>query len=324
MKAFQYVYPKTAESVPLVLGEYENPLLYAGGTDALARMKEGIDSPDQVINIKSIKGLDYIKEDSEGLHIGAAALLSDIVNNKTAQQYGGLVQAIETVATQQLRNMGTIGGNLCQRPRCWYFRSRHFNCVRKGGDVCFAISGENKYHAILGGFPCYIVYPSDSAPMLITLGAQVEITGPDGKRRVPVEDFYVLPDQDTLHENILKPNELVTEVFVPNSAKSVKSIYLKFRERESFDFAMVSVAVTATVAGDTLKDVKIALGGVAPKPWRALKAEAVLNGKSVTDDLLQKAGEAELADAEPLEQNEYKIPLTKNLLKRAVAQLLSA
>ena len=324
MKEFQYIYPKTAESVPLILGEYDGKvLLYAGGTDALARMKEGINRPEQVVNLKAVKELNYIKEEPDGLRIGATTLLADIVNSKVAQMYGGLSKAVETVGTIQLRNMGTLSGNLCQRPRCWYFRSRHFHCIRKGGDVCFAVSGNNKYHAILGGSSCYIVYPSDAAPMLITLGAKVEILGPDGTRMLPLEDFYILPEKDPTRETILKPDEIVSSVFVPNNAKQLKSIYLKFRERDSFDFAMVSVAVSAKVSGNKLSDVKIVLGGVAPVPWRAKKAEKILDGNSITDDLLKKAGEAELENAEPLEQNEYKIILTKNLLKRAVGKLLA-
>jgi len=325
MKEFQYIYPKNSQSVPLILGEYDGKaLLYAGGTDALARMKEGINRPDQVVNLKAVKELNFIKEDSDGLHIGAITPLVDIVNSKVAQKYGGFYQAVETVGTIQLRNMSTLGGNLCQRPRCWYYRSRHFSCVRKGGDVCFAVSGNNKYHAIMAGSPCFIVFPSDIAPMLITLEAKVEILGPKGSRMLPLEEFYILPEKDATRETILKPDEIVTKVFVPNSAKQIKSMYLKFRERDSFDFAMVSVAVSAKISGNKLSDVKIAMGGVAPIPWRAKKAEKILNGNTVSDDLLKKAGEAEMEDAEPLDQNEYKITLTKNLLKRAVSGLLSS
>jgi len=325
MKEFQYIYPKNSQSVPLILGEYDGKaLLYAGGTDALARMKEGINRPDQVVNLKAVKELNFIKEDSDGLHIGAITPLVDIVNSKVAQKYGGFYQAVETVGTIQLRNMSTLGGNLCQRPRCWYYRSRHFSCVRKGGDVCFAVSGNNKYHAIMAGSPCFIVFPSDIAPMLITLEAKVEILGPKGSRMLPLEEFYILPEKDATRETILKPDEIVTKVFVPNSAKQIKSMYLKFRERDSFDFAMVSVAVSAKISGNKLSDVKIAMGGVAPIPWRAKKAEKILNGNTVSDDLLKKAGEAEMEDAEPLNQNEYKITLTKNLLKRAVSGLLSS
>ncbi len=324
MKAFEYIYPKDVKSVPAVLGEYEGKaLLYAGGTDALARIKEGIDRPEHVVNLKGLDELNSIWDDKDGLQIGAGTLLSTIANSDVVKQYGGLAKAVETVGTIQLRNMGTLGGNLCQRPRCWYYRSRHFDCVRKGGDVCFAISGDNKYHAILGGFPCYIVYPSDVAPILITLGAEIEILGPQGTKRVPLEDFYILPEKDATRENILNPDEIVTKVIIPKKAKQLKSHYLKFKERDSFDFAMVSVAVAGKVSGNKISDLKIAMGGVAPKPWRAFKAEKVLDGKTITDDLLKRAGEAELKDAEPLEQNEYKITLTKNLLKRAVGELLA-
>lgn len=321
MKAFQFVNPKDAASIPALLAEYkETSLLYAGGTDALSRMKEGIVEPDQVINIKAAGELDFIKEENDGLHIGATTKLADLVSNAAARQWPGLIEAAKSVGTIQLRNMGTVGGNLCQRPRCWYYRSRHFPCARKHGDTCFAIYGENKYHAILGGGPCFIVYPSDLAPMLVALGAKVKIHGSKGEKTVDLEDFYVLPEQDTYNENILKADEVLTEVIVPKPKG--KSHYLKFSERKSQDFAMVSVAVAATVSGKTLSDVRIALGGVAPKPWRAKKAEKALEGKTATAENLLKAGEAEMEAAEPLEQNSYKVILTKNLIKRAFEQLV--
>lgn len=321
MKPFEYVYPENAKSIPSLLTEYKaTSLLYAGGTDVLARMKEGIETPDHIINIKAVKDLNFIKENSDGLHIGATTKLADLIKNEAAQKWTGLIEAAKSIATIQLRNMGTVGGNLCQRPRCWYYRSRHFPCLRKNGDTCFAIYGENKYHAILGAGPCWIVHPSDLAPMLIALGAKVKIQGPKKDREVPLDDFYILPEQDTYNETILKPDEFLTKVIVPKMEG--KSHYLKFKERQSQDFAMVSVAVVAKVSGKKLSNVRITLGGVAPKPWRAKVAEQMLEGKLATEATLIKAGEAEMASAEPLEQNAYKVVLTRNLIKRAVEQLI--
>jgi len=296
-------------------------LLFAGGTDAMMRMKEGLDKPQQLVNLKSVQDLDFIREEKDGLHIGATTHLIDLIENKAAQKWTGLIEAAKSIGTIQLRNMGTVGGNLCQRPRCWYFRSRHFHCLRKYGETCFAIYGENKYHAILGADPCYIVHPSDLAPMLIALGAKAKINGPEGGREIALEDFYVLPEQDAHHETILKPQEVLTEIIVPHP--SGKSHYLKFRERQSMDFALISVAVAAKVSGKKTSNVRVAFGGVAPKPWRAKIAEKNLEGKNADSDVVAAAGDAELASAEPLSQNEYKVILAKNLLKRAVRELLA-
>ncbi|MBN1561597.1 xanthine dehydrogenase family protein subunit M [candidate division KSB1 bacterium] len=324
MKPFEYVNPKDIKSVPKILAEAERALLFAGGTDALARMKEGIDRPDVVVNLKKLTDLAFIKSDRKGLRIGAGALLADIIASKDAQACPGFVEAVKSVGTIQLRNMGTLGGNLCQRPRCWYYRSARFDCLRKGGDTCFAIYGDNKYHCIIGGDPCYIVYPSDIAPMLIALRAEIEVVGLKGKRRVKADDFWVLPAQDPYKENILQNDELVTQVFIPASARALKSHYVKFRERDSFDFAMVSVAVAARLDGERLTDVRIAYGGVAPKPWRAVKAERALEGQVATEERVLAAAATEFANAEPLEQNEYKVILAKNLLKRALRELVAA
>ncbi|MBD3373641.1 xanthine dehydrogenase family protein subunit M [candidate division KSB1 bacterium] len=323
MKNFEYIYPKDVASIPKVLPEQEGKAtIQAGGTDLLARMKEGITDPQQLLNLKALKDLNYIREESDGVHIGATTLLVDLAESKEAQAFPGLVEAALSISTIQLRNMGTVGGNLCQRPRCWYYRSRHFPCARKGGDICYAVGGENKYHCILGGGPCFIVHPSDLAPMLVALDAKVTIMGPDQSRTIPVQELYVLPETDVLHETILKPNELVTEVIVPK--QDTASHYVKFKERKSFDFAMVSVAIAAQTNGQTLKNVRIAMGGVAPIPWRARKAEKALEGKAATPENVTKAAEEELQDAVAMDQNEYKFILSKNLMKRTVREMLSS
>ncbi len=321
MKAFEYVYPNNLKAVPRLLAKAgDKALLYAGGTDALARMKEGIVEPEMLINLKKLPELAEIREDRKGLYIGAAARLVDIIDNKQAQAYAGLIEAVKSVGTIQLRNMGTLGGNLCQRPRCWYYRNVKFDCLRKGGDTCFAVDGDNKYHCIIGGDPCFIVHPSDIAPMLIALDATFEISGAK-KRKVAAADFFILPEEDPYHENVLARDEFVTGVFIPKKAKSLASHYVKFRERDSFDFAMVSVAVAANVDGKTLSDVRIAYGGVAPKPWPAALAEKMLEGVQATEENILAAAAKEFANAEPLDQNEYKVLLARNLLKRAFREL---
>ena len=324
MNKFEYVYPKELSSIPEILSEAKGQaLLYAGGTDLLSRLKEGIVKPAKLVNLKAVQELNKIEEDQNGLHVGAATPLVTIAEDKKAQRYPGLIEAVNAVATIQLRDMGTLGGNLCQRPRCWYFRSRHFMCLRKGGGPCYALFGENRFHAILGGGPCFIVYPSDTAPMLIALGATADILGPEGRRNMDLEKMYVLPEQDPRREVVLTPEQVLVGIDVPASAKSLKSRYVKFRERKSFDFATVSVAVAAQVSGKKLTDVRVVMGGVAPIPWRARQAERILEGQEITDELLKTAGEAEMEDARPLKQNEYKIALSKTLLSRAVGELVA-
>ena len=323
MKNFEYIYPKTMESIPKILKESNGQaLLYAGGTDAIARIKEGIDKPSRLVNLKSLKSSNFLKEDTDGLHIGALTRLVELINNADAQKYTGLIQAAKSVGSVQLRNMGTVGGNLCQRPRCWYFRSRHFPCLRKHGEICYAVDGENKYHCILGGDPCFIVHPSDLAPMLISLNASVRILGLEGWKEMKLEDFFVLPENDPTRETILSEQEVLTEVVVPN--KKVKSYFLKHKERKSLDFALVSIAVAGDVENGKLNNIRITLGGVAPIPWRATKVEEMLAGQTALEPLLEKAVEAELENAVPLAQNEFKVYQTKNLLKRAIREFIAS
>lgn len=322
MRNFEYIYPKDAKSIPVLLSKTEGEsILFAGGTDAISRMKEGLVQPKQLVNLKAVPELNFIEEKKDGLHIGATTKLAELIDSTAVIKYPGLLEAARSIATPQLRNMGTVGGNLCQRPRCWYYRSRHFPCLRKGGDICYAVNGENKYHAILGGEPCFIVHPSDLAPMLITLDAKVTIRGPKKERKLSLAEFYVLPEEDVLHETVLTPQEILTEVIIPKPVGI--SHYLKFRERRSFDFAMVSVAVAAKVSAKKTSNVRIVYGGVAPKPWRARAAEQVLEGQTVNDGLLEKAGNAEMNEVVTLEKNEYKVILAKNLLKKTVRDLMA-
>jgi xanthine dehydrogenase YagS FAD-binding subunit len=302
----------------------EMPRPMGGGQDLLTSMKAYIVRPPRVVNLKTISGLNDIKFDSNtGLKIGALATISDIEENSDIQKnFPGLAEAAESIGTLQIRNIGTLGGNLCQRPRCWYFRLENYQCLKKGGTECFSAGNEDKFNAILGGGPSFIVHPSDMAPMLIALGATVTIAGPNPARTIPLEQFFALPTVDVRRETILKDGEIVTEIQVPASAMAATSTYLKFKERNSLDFALSSVAAAVDLGPDkSVRDVRLVLGGVAPIPWRVPKAEQFLTGKKLSNDVLVQAGKIALADASPMNQNGYKVPLTQTLIRRALTKL---
>jgi xanthine dehydrogenase YagS FAD-binding subunit len=321
MKAFAYYNASDLDDAIAALSKGGGQsMALAGGTDLLGEMKNRYVTPERVVNLKSIRGLDGISySGSSGLKIGPLARLSEVAQDKTVRQkYPGLAEAAESVGTPQLRNMGTMGGNLCQRPRCWYYRGVEYPCIRKLGGTCYAVSGRNKYHCILDGGPCFIVHPSDVAPMLMAYRARLTVRGRSGEREVAMDDFFVLPEDDPTRENILQAGELVTGITVPPQPSNTASCFLKFKERESRDFALVSAAVVLELDGQACKRVSIVLGGVSPVPHRAVQAEQALNGKVITGELVEKAAEAALADASPMDENEYKVPLSKTILKRAV------
>jgi len=335
MKAFEWINPTgISEAVqslatPSVLPDIdEAPRPIAGGQDLLTTMKDYITRPATLVNLKSIRGLDRIEGDTKkGLTIGALVTLSQLEENRTVKAgYPGLAEAAHSVATPQIRNLGTVGGNLCQRPRCWYFRLEEVICLKKGGSQCYAATGENKYNAIIGGGPSYIVHPSDLAPMLVALGASVSLTGANGKKVIPLDKFFTLPSEGSIRrENVLQNDEIITQITVPASGFASRSTYLKFKERESLDFAMASVAAALQLKPNkTVSDARIVLGGVAPIPWRVPAAEKFLAGKMLSTDVLAEAARLALADAKPLEKNAYKVPLTQALVRRALAKLGNA
>jgi xanthine dehydrogenase YagS FAD-binding subunit len=304
----------------------ETPHAIAGGQDLLTSLKAYIVRPNRVVNLKTIQGLDRIEPDGAGgLKIGAMATLTSVEEHPEIRaKFPGLAEAAASIATPQIRNLGTVGGNLCQRPRCWYFRLENYNCRKKGGSECFAKDGENKYNAILGGGKSNYVHPSDLAPMLVALGATATIAGTDGKRTVPLGEFFVLPEKDVRRETVLKDGEIVTEIQVPASPLAAKSTYLKFKERDSLDFAMSAVAAALELGADkTVKQARLVLGGVATIPWRCPKAEAYLVGKPINDQTLAEAAKLALEGARSMGQNDYKIPLTQTLVRRALAKLIA-
>jgi xanthine dehydrogenase YagS FAD-binding subunit len=333
MKAFRLANPTTLDQVVEILkanrqrGARSRAQVLAGGQDLLTEMKEHLAEPDVVVNLKGIGGLDGIQADASGaLAIGVLARLADLEEHEGVRKHAPmLAEAARQVASPQIRSVGTVGGNLCQRPRCWYFRNEHAKCIKKGGSECFSHDGENKYNAILGGGPSWIVHPSDLAPALVALEARATIRGGDGERTVPLEQFFTLPSEGSvLQENVLRDDEVLTRIDVPAPPAGSRGTYLKFKERGSFDFALASVAVSLAVESGKVARARVVLGGVAPIPWRAPDAEAALVGKALDDATLRQAAEAALRGAEPLSKNAYKVPLAKGLVVRALQSLAKA
>lgn len=330
MKSFEWTNPTTLNEAVKLLGTAspstdidEAPRPIAGGQDLLTTMKDYTSRPARIVNLKNIPGLNKITLNARGLTIGALVTLTELEEHEGVRKsFPGLAEAAHSIATPQIRNLGTVGGNLCQRPRCWYFRLEEVICMKKGGSECYAASGENKYNAIIAGGPSYIVHPSDLAPMLLALGARVTAVGATGRRVIPLDKFFTLPGEgDIRRENVLQNNEIITEIFVPASPLATRSTYLKFKERESLDFALASVAAAVQLAPNkTVRAARIVLGGVAPIPWRVPEAEKYLVGKALNAEVLAEAGKIALAEAKPLEKNAYKVPLTQTLVRRAVAR----
>jgi xanthine dehydrogenase YagS FAD-binding subunit len=323
MKNFQWTEPQTiAQALAWLAKANGKAVLMAGGTDIFTEIKEGVVEPDLVIDLKTIPGLSSIQKDKDGVRIGALTTIADLAADAMIRQdYPGLSAAASSLATPQLRNVGTVGGNLCQRPRCWYYRDAQMVCRKKGGSQCFAAKGRNKYHAIFGGGICHIVYPSDLAPMLVALDAQVTISSPLGERNLPLAEFYALPAKNVRRENVLAADELISEVKIPLAKKGTRSAYVKLKERETWDFALVSAAVRGAVSGAGLSDPRIVLGGVAPIPWRLGKTETSLKGRKLTEAMIKEALRADLQEARPLEENGYKVELVEAAVTRALLSL---
>jgi xanthine dehydrogenase YagS FAD-binding subunit len=294
-----------------------------GGSDLLQLVKERTVSPDVIVNLRTVKGADQIMSANGGLHIGALVTLDTLSRNATVKrEYAVLAEAAESVATPQIRNFGTLGGNIAQRPWCWYFRNG-FPCFKAGGNQCFSVTGENQFHAIFGGGPSYIVHPSDTAPALVALDARFRIVGPSGERTVPASEFFVLPKQNAARENVLAEDEVLAGIDLPAPRPGTRSTYHKVLDREAWTHAVVSAAVVLELDKDSVcRSAKIVLGGVAPIPWHVPDAERLLVGQRVTADLAAKAGEAAIAGAAPLGKNKYKVPLTSNVVKRTVTELI--
>ena len=324
LSPFAYVRPGSLDEALRHL-RADGARVSAGASDLLGCLRDGVF---ECTTMVSIGGLDELKGVTElrdgGLRIGALARIADVARHPiVTERYRVLAQAASEVASPQLRNQGTIGGNICQRPRCWYFRGE-FHCLRKGGTTCFALAGENQYHCVLGGARCYIVHPSDTAPALMALEARVGIAGPAGTRIVPMDEFYLLPSVDVHREAALEPGEIVTEIVLPPPASGMRSSYRKVRARRSWDFALAGVALALQIDGGRVRGGRVVLSGAAPVPWRAREAEGVIAGRQLDAATCREAAAAAMREARPLKRNGYKIPLFTGLIEEELAKLGAA
>lgn len=297
--------------------------ILAGGTDLLGCLRDGVFTAKTVVSISHVDTLRGIGETADGgLRIGALTTITELTESPLVnRRYQGLAAAARQVASPQLRNQGTVGGNLCQRPRCWYFRGE-FQCLRKGGDLCYAFGGENQYHAIFGSDgKCCMVHPSDLAPVLVAMEATARIVGPKGNRLVPIEKFYVLPSDHVERETVLEPGEILTEILLSKPVSGMRSSYRKVRIRKTWDFAIAGLALAIALKGGTVQRARVVLSGAAPVPWRSKEVERAILGKQLTASTIAQAAEAGVKDAEPLDHNEYKVPLFKAVLEEELTAL---
>lgn len=323
MNGFEFVTARDAADAGKMLADgVESARVIAGGTDLLGELKEGVISPTRLVSLAGIDKLRGIEASDEGARIAAMTTLSEVAAHPHMRaNYAALAQAAASVATPQIRNVGTLGGNLCQRPRCWYYRSPLFDCRKKGGAECFAHNGMNRFHAIYGGAICPAVHPSDTAVALVALDAEIELAAADGERALAAENFFAPPKADARSENVLRAGEIVAAVRLPAPDAGLWSVYLKAKERQAMDFALASVALAAIVRDDRIERMRIALGGVAPVPYRARYAEDTLAGMRLEDVDADVIGRLAVRDAEPLRDNGYKVRLTAGLVARAIRTL---
>ncbi len=299
-------------------GDGQVTVFSGGGTDLLQQVKDRVVQPDVLVNLRTVTGLDQVDSTESGVTIGGLITLDALSQDALVRsQFAVLAEAAESVATPQIRNVGTLAGNVCQRPWCWYYRNG-FPCFKAGGNQCFSVSGENQLHAIFGGGPSFIVHPSDLAPALVALDATFQIIGPDGERTLSASEFFVLPSEDPEHENVLGSQDVLASVELPAPRASVRSAYHKVMDREAWTHAVSSAAVVLEMSQDICQAARIVLGGVAPIPWRVREAEAVLVGHPVTPELAAQAGEVAVQGARPLSKNAYKVPLAKAIVERTV------
>ena len=319
MNNFAFVDCKTVDEA---LGEINSGAAFkAGGIDLLDLMKDGIISPAKLVNIRNVSSLRGITVTREGLHLGPLSTLSEIaVHPEIQRTYAALADAAGHAATPQVRNMATLGGNLMQRPRCWYFRSSDFDCKKKGGtsNECHAHDGENQYHAVMNNGTCAMVHPSSTAVPLLGMNAQVELTSKRGKRMVAMSEFYVAPEKSLVNETVVQPGELITSVFVPTPEPGTRSAYQKYGEKESFDWPIADAGVVLVMDGNRCRKAAIVMGVAAPTPLRSAAAEALLNGKVIDETVARAAAKAAMQGSTPLSQNGYKTQLFQTAIYRTI------
>jgi xanthine dehydrogenase YagS FAD-binding subunit len=317
MQSFEYANPATLqEAVVLLAPRWGQADVLAGGTDLLSLMKEYLHTPKRVVNIKNIKELEGIQKSDTGLRIGALVTMEELASNADVKAgYRAIAQAAAGVASPQIRNMGTAGGDLCQRPRCWYYRGG-FGLLATQDGKPLVPDGENKYHAIFGGGPAYFVSASSLGPALIALGAKVKLVSAKGARELPVAKFFVAPKDANSREIALQPNEILTEIVIP--AAAVRTATYEVRQKEALDWPLATASVCLKMNGTRVAGAKIVLGHVAPTPWDAAEAAKSLVGKAIGPDVAEAAGKAAVAGATPLSQNAYKVQLARVAVKRAL------
>ena len=315
MQAFEYASPVTLQEAIALLGpKWGDAAVLAGGTDLLSLMKDYVDTPKRVVNIKGIKELGGISKAATGLRIGALVTFDEMLASADLKPYPAILAAVRGVSSPQIRNLGTVGGDLCQRPRCWYFRGG-FGLLARHEGKNLAEDGDNRYHAIFGNGPARFVSASSLGPPLIALGARITVAGPAGNRTIAAEKFFVSPKSDSDREIAIKPNEIVTEIIVPAAGRNAT---YEVRQKEALDWPLATASVALRMKGSSVASARIVLGHVAPTPWVAAGAEKFLAGKSLTQDVAEEAGKAAAADAKPLSGNAYKVQLAKVAVKRAL------
>jgi xanthine dehydrogenase YagS FAD-binding subunit len=325
MRSFEYASPTTKEqAVALLSTAWGQAEVLAGGTDLLALMKDDVVHPKRLVNIKQIKEINGVTAGPKGLRIGALTTLGELADNvNVAKDYPALAEAINDAASPQIRNMATLGGNLCQRPRCWYFRGGFGLLPKSESGKDLVTEGENRYHAILGNDgPAKFVSPSTIVPLLISYGATIRLVGPKGSRELLLERFYVIPKTDTEREHDLRPNEILSELIIPQ-ASGMKIAHYEIRQKQAFDWPLAVAAVGLSMNGTSVQSARVVVGYVAPIPWRSAEAERALAGKSITEDVAKTAADAALQGAKPLSHNAYKVQLARVAVKRAILKAAS-
>jgi xanthine dehydrogenase YagS FAD-binding subunit len=320
MRGFEYASPRTKEQAVGLLGnDWADADVLAGGTDLLALMKDDIVAPRRLVNIKDIHELRGITVSSKGLRIGALVTIQELTDHAQLREaYPVVAMTANEIAGPQIRNMGTVGGNLCQRPRCWYYRAGYGLLAKDKSGEPLVPSGDNRYHAILGNAgPAYFVSPSTLAPLFIALGGTVRLFGPKGRREIPVEKFFVIPQSENEREHDLRPNEIVTEVVLPPLA-GLKAATYEVRQKDAMDWPLAIASVALRFNGNKVSSARVVMGQVAPVPWRSKEAEAALVGKAITEETAKAAGDAAVTGAKSLGRNAYKVQLARVAVKRAV------
>ncbi len=320
MQTFEYTSPTTLQAAIHMLADAKGEAaVLAGGTDLLSLMKDGIASPARVVDLQKLKELKQIEfKPGSGLRLGALVTLDELIENASVRQhYPALVQAARGVSSPQIRSVGTVGGDLCQRPRCWYYRAGYGLLAIYQGKA-LPPDGDNRYHAILGNSgPAYFVSPSSLGPALLSLGAKVRLHGPEGARELGIDKFFVTPASESEDEHALKPHEIVAEIVVP-AAHGVKMAVYEVRQKEALDWPLAAAAVALSMEGDSIRKARVVLGHVAPVPWPSPEAEQALMGKTFVDELADEAGKAAVSKATPLSKNGYKVQLARVAVKRAL------